>query len=114
VWHRPAESSGLDLGAWRLRARLSADWLHRRSAALRDQLAGTGRQAPFTALAVRSADRAILRREMRTNATTRDLVLTVSDQRATAGTTAAHFEGLFTNRSPDQHLRELSHAATRR
>ena len=53
---------------------------------------------------------AILRREMRTNGyDPHTSVLTVSDQRAAAiAATAAHFEGLFTNRTPaDQHLREL-------
>jgi nitric oxide reductase subunit B len=90
----------------------SADWLHREAVALRDQLAGTGRQAPFAALA--DTDQAwigaILRREMRTNSyDPQTEALIVSDQRATAiRTTAAHFEDLFTNRTPaDQHLREL-------
>jgi nitric oxide reductase subunit B len=86
----------------------SADWLHREAVALRDQLS----DSQFEALAEPEKARigAILRREMRTNGyDPRTSVIAVSDQRAEAiATTAAHFESLFTNRTPtDQHLREL-------
>ena len=86
----------------------SADWLHREALGLRDQLANSG----FEALAEPDRARigALLRREMRTGGyDPRTAEISVSDQRATAiATTAAHFEGLFTNHTPaDQHLREL-------
>jgi nitric oxide reductase subunit B len=86
----------------------SADWLHREAVVLRDQLS----DSQFEALAEPEKARigAILRREMRTNGyDPRTSVIAVSDQRAEAiATTAAHFEGQFTNRTPaDQHLREL-------
>ncbi|HET9639255.1 MAG TPA: nitric-oxide reductase large subunit [Allosphingosinicella sp.] len=86
----------------------SADWLHREAVALREQLAGNR----YDALAEPDQARigAILKREMRTNGyDPRTAVLTVSDRRAGAiAATAAHFESLFTNRTPaDQHLREL-------
>ena len=89
----------------------SADWLQREAIALRDQIAGTGPQAPFAALSEPDQARigAILRREMRTNSyDPYSTAITVSEQRAAAiRSTAAHYAGLFTNRTPaDQHLRE--------
>jgi len=86
----------------------SADWLHREAVALRERIAGTD----FNAMPEPEQARvgAILKREMRTNGyDPQTTVITVSDQRAAAiKATAAHFEDLFTNRTPaDQHLREL-------
>lgn len=85
----------------------SADWLHREALALRGQLAG----GQFDRLAEPDQARigAMLRHEMRTNGfNPQTNILTVSDERAGAiRTTGAHFEDLFTNRTPaDQHLRE--------
>src|SRR6478752_4386442 len=86
----------------------SADWLHREAVALRGLLAGSGYEA------MSEPDQArigfMLRREMRANGYDPNTeILTVSDQRAGAiAATAAHFEDLFTNRTPaDQQLREL-------
>lgn len=86
----------------------SADWLHREAVELRGLLAD-GR---FDALAEPDQARigAMLRREMRANRYDPSTgAITVSDRRAAAiRATAAHFEGLFTNRTPaDQQLREL-------
>ena len=86
----------------------SADWLHREATALHLILGGDGTAALAEPEQARIG--AMLRREMRTNRyDARTGILTVSDQRAAAiRSTAAHFEDLFTNRTPaDQHLREL-------
>ena len=86
----------------------SADWLHREALALRDQLANSGFEALDESDQARIG--AVLRREMRTGGyDPRTAEISVSDHRAAAiATTAAHFEGLFTNRTPaDQHLRAL-------
>ena len=90
----------------------SADWLHREAIALRDNIAGTGPQKPFDALPEPDQARfgAILKREMRINSyDPRTTDIAVSDQRAAAITAAAaHYNDLFTNRTPaDQRLREL-------
>lgn len=90
----------------------SADWLHREALSLREGLALAASPVPFAALAEPDQARigAMLKREMRANGyDPKTTAITVSDQRAAAiATTAAHFEDLFTNRTPaDQHLREL-------
>lgn len=90
----------------------SADWLHREALSVRDDMAGTGPNAPFEALPEPDQARfgSMLKREMRANTfnpATNEI--TVSDPRAAAITsTAAYYTDLFTGRTPAaRHLREL-------
>lgn len=92
----------------------SADWLHREAVSLRDGIAGTGQNASFDALPEPDQAKfgAMLKLEMRTNTYDNQThEIAVSAQRAQAiASTAAYYDDLFTNKTPDAHRLRVLYA----